>query len=61
MQSMLKFYCGGDFVNNVGIDSTIGGDNRLSGLRTRINNLGSGTGINVNGLRELVDFEQPDQ
>ena len=61
MQSMLKFYCGGDFVNNVGIDSTIGGDDRLSGLRTRINNLGSGTGINVNGLRELVDFEQPDQ
>jgi len=61
MQRMLEFYCGGDFVSGVNIDSNIGGDGRLSGLKTRISNLGSGTGINVNGLRELVEFEQPDQ
>ena len=58
MQKTLEFYCGGDFVDGVNINSSIGGDDRLSGLRTRITNLGSGTGINVNGLRELVEFEQ---
>lgn len=54
MEQMLNTFCGGDYVDGVNLDPRVA-DNRVAGLDTRIQNIGSG-GINVHGLRDLINF-----
>lgn len=55
MEQMLELYCGGNYVEGVNVHEQVGGSARVAGLDTRIQNIGSG-GINVHGLRDLINF-----